>query len=139
MQQKETVNQHWTSDLNQGYRQWLTAAQIFRQGTKKIHNALDTELMNKKIHFSDKKDILHWGYRPRGTFTTKEAYNILMSQHDGKDPIWEKICSLGIWLKISTFLWLLCHKRILTWDNLRKKSFNGPSRCPNCNQKEKII
>lgn len=79
------------------------------------------------------------GYTPRGNFTTKEAYNLLIGYQDGKDPMWGKIWTPVICPKISKFLWLLCHKRILTWDNLRKKSFHGPSRCPNCNQQEETI
>lgn len=83
-QQEETVNQHWTSNLNQGYRQWLNAAQIIRQGTEEIYNELDTELMNRNIQFSDKKDILRWGYTPRGTFSRKEACNLLIGHQDKK-------------------------------------------------------
>lgn len=91
MQQKEKVNHHWIPSLNQGYRQWLKVAQIIRQGTEQIYNEIDTELTNRKIRFSSKKDILRWGYTPRGIFTIKGAYNLLISNQDSKDPIWEKI------------------------------------------------
>lgn len=43
----------------------------------------------------------------------------------------------GLWKqtsipKIDLFNWLLCHNRVLTADNLRRKGIHGPSRCPLC-------
>jgi len=55
------------------------------------------------------------------------------------DSLWRKIWDLSLWPKISTFLWLLSHKKILTWDNLRKRNFYGPSMCPNCKKNEETI
>lgn len=43
------------------------------------------------------------------------------------------------WPKIKTFLWLLMRNKTLTWDNLRKKGFSGPSRCPMCLVEEETI
>jgi hypothetical protein len=40
------------------------------------------------------------------------------------------------WPKINTFLWLVAHNNILTWDNLRKRGFIGPSWCQLCEQEE---
>ena len=40
---------------------------------------------------------------------------------------WRKIWNPKLWPKISTFLRLLSHRRILTWDNLLKPGFYGPS------------
>jgi len=84
-------------------------------------------------------DILRWGYEEKGTFTTKEAYNIIIKEHIIKDALWSKIWDSSNWLKVSTFLWLLCQNKILTWDDLRKRNFNGPSICPNCKQEEEKI
>jgi len=67
-------------------------------------------------------------------FTTKEAYQLRYSAFEtDKDQIWERVWQSGIWPKLSTFLWLLSKRHILTWDNLQKRGFIGPSRCPNCN------
>lgn len=95
--------------------------------------------MKRKIQHSDEKDILRRGYEERGTFTMREAYNILIKTNIVKDPLWSKIWDPSIWPKISTFLWLLCHNKILTWDNLRKRNFHGPSIYPNCRQEEETI
>jgi len=118
--------------LTQGYRQWISSDQIIRQGLESIQENLEVELSNRKICYFDKKDIIRWGYEARGTFTTHEAYNIIITNHTVKDPLWNKVWAPNIWPKVSTFLWLLCQNKILTWDNLRKRSFHVLSMCPNC-------
>lgn len=65
-----------------------------------------------------------------------EAYNIIIKDHTIKDPLWNKIWAPNIWSKVSTFLWLLCQNKILTWDNLQKRNFHGPSIRPNYRQEE---
>lgn len=75
---------------------------------------------------------MRWGYTPRGTYTTKEAYKLMFHTQEPIDPAWTRIWTTGIWPKISTFTWLLYHQRILTWDNLIKRGFQGLSYCPNC-------
>jgi len=106
------------------------------QGTQSIKDSLDKELSNREICHSDKKDIIRWGYETRGTFTSQEAYHIILRDQTVKDSLWHKVWDPPIWPKISTFLWLLCQNIILTWDNLRKWSFHGHSICPNCKQGE---
>lgn len=128
------VNQHWRPTHTLGYRQWMNSDHIIRQGTQFIQDNLEIELSNRKICYSDKKDIIRWGYEARGTFTTKEAYNLIIRNQIVKDPLWNKVWTPIIWPKVSTFLWLLCQNKILTWDNLQKRSFHGPSMCPNCKQ-----
>eukprot|EP00253_Pinus_taeda_P002134 PITA_02134 len=124
------------SEVNPGHRQWCSIDHILRQGTESAQQILGTELAKRRIQYSDEKDILRWGYEEKGTFTTREAYHIIVKEHTIKDPLWNKIWDPKIWLKFLTFLWLLCQNKILTWDNLRKRSFHGPSICPNCKQEE---
>ena len=100
---------------------------------------LDTKLMKRKILFSKEKDILRWGYEEKGTYSTREAYYILIKEHMVLDCLWNKIWDPAIWPKVSTFLWLLCHKKILTWDKLRKRNFHGLSICPNYKKDEETI
>ena len=38
--------------------------------------------------------------------------------------------------KVDIFIWTLLHNNILTSDNLKRKGWEGPSRCPLCNQAE---
>jgi len=80
---------------------------------------------------------LRWGYTPAGVFTIKEACTIQGNQQEPeKAPIWSKVWHPALWPKISIFLWLLAHNRALTWDNLRRRGFLGPSCCALCLQAE---
>jgi len=36
-------------------------------------------------------------------------------------------------------MWLVYHKKILTWDNIRKRGVMGPSRCRLCEEKEETM
>jgi hypothetical protein len=49
---------------------------------------------------------------------------------------WDKLWNIPQWPKIKIFQWLILHNRILTWDNLRKRGFTGPSRCHLCQTQE---
>jgi len=133
------VNQYWTPTHAQGYRQWINLDHIIRQGTQLIKDSLEKELSNRKIHYSDKRDKIKWGYKAKGTFSTQEAHHLTISTQIVKDPLWNKVWAPTIWPKVYTFFWLLCQKKILTWDSLRKRSFHGPSMCPNYKNTEETI
>jgi hypothetical protein len=82
-------------------------------------------------------DILRWGHQAIGNFSVKEAYRIHGNHcNQEADTIWGKIWSSALWPKVSTFLWLIIHNRILTWDNLRKRGFTGLSMCVLCQTQE---
>jgi hypothetical protein len=53
-----------------------------------------------------------------------------------RERIWKIIWKMNIRTKVNTFLCLLIHDRILTWDNLHKGGFIGPSTFPLCSQSE---
>jgi hypothetical protein len=79
------------------------------------------------------QDILRWGYTPHGSFTLKEGYTLHEKfQNLQKDGISTTIWKSKISPKISTFLSLLLQKKILTWDNLQRFGFIGPSICYLC-------
>ena len=69
----------------------------------------------------------------------KEAFSLMHPVPLPRDKLWQFVWAHGTWPKVSTFLWLLSHKRILTWDNLLKQGFIGPSQCPNCKQNIETI
>lgn len=139
MQSYDKVKNFWRNSPTQEYQEWLKADQILRQGSTQVQQILDTELTKRRIQHSNEKDILRWGYEEIGTYSMREACNIIIKAHTVKDPLWSIIWDPSIWPKISTFLWLLCHNKILTWDNLRKRNFHGPSIFPNCRQEEETI
>jgi hypothetical protein len=93
-----------------------------------------------RIRISADPDILRWGYTPNGNFTLKEGYNLQENfQNIQKEHIWEIIWKSKFWPKISTFLWLLVQNKILTWDNLRRRGFIGPSIFHLCQQQEETM
>eukprot|EP00253_Pinus_taeda_P015442 PITA_15442 len=136
MNHMDKVNKFWNLNTNSDHREWKTINQIIPDSTEAIQLSLSTELKKRKILKEVGEDKLRWGYEEKGIFTAKEAYKILLKDRLNKDKLWEKIWKPPIWPKISTFLWLLAHNRILTWDNLGKRKFAGPSMCFNCKMDE---
>eukprot|EP00253_Pinus_taeda_P017519 PITA_17519 len=134
--QQETIDKFWTTNNTSDHREWKEASAIFPHGLEEVQIALAEELKKRKIIKEDGPDSLRWGYAEKGTFTSTEAYHIIIKRKYIKDKIWERIWQPPIWPKISTFLWLLSHNRTLTWDNLRKRRFAGPSICLNCKTEE---
>ena len=119
-----------------------TGAQLIhgRKTGRRTFEEIEQELNLRKIKTSEQQDKVHWGHTPKGMFTAKEAYQLLcLPRETAKDQLWDQIWQPGIWSKVSTFLWLLSKKRILTWENLQKRGFIGPSRCPNCKSQAETI
>ena len=86
---------------------------------------------------SRKSDTRGWGSTP-GHYTVSQGYSQLISHpHVPSHPEpWNGIWSQTSILKIDTFCWLLCHKRILIDDRLQKRGYLGPSRCSLCGENE---
>jgi hypothetical protein len=101
---------------------------------------LQEELAKRKIPKIEGEDILRWGYGTQGSFSTREAYQI-KTQSDPlpASKVWQKIWNLKHWPKITLFLWLVSHSSILTWDNLLKRGFVGPSICILCGEAEETM
>jgi hypothetical protein len=92
---------------------------------------------HQKILNREGPDILRWGHSITGNFSVKEAYYLQGHyQNQDKENIWNKVWNPVLWPKVSTFLWLIAHNRVLTWDNLRRRGFIGPSICALCQQQE---
>jgi hypothetical protein len=96
--------------------------------------------MHRKIPIKEGPDILRWGHSMTGIFSVNEAYYLQGNYHNqSPEIIWSKIWQSILWPKVSIFLWLTAQNRILTWDNLLKKGFIGPSRCTLCQQREETM
>ena len=136
-----TVKDFWTpAPDGQPWRQWKANATDLQ-----IRENIDLKpwqecLISRKIPVRDGSDILRWGHSTSGTFSVKEAY-YLQENHPGQglDLVWSKVWLPFLWPKISFFLWLTVQNRILTWDNLLKRGFTGPSRCTLCMQNEETM
>jgi hypothetical protein len=101
---------------------------------------LNEELDKRKIPRIEGEEILQWGYGTQGTFSTREAYRIQTGTDLGPtSEIWQKIWNLRHWPKVTLFLWLVLHSSILTWDNLLKRGFTGPSIFILCGDAEETM
>eukprot|EP00253_Pinus_taeda_P025694 PITA_25694 len=137
--QQHSFWEDWTQEIEQGFRKWKQGNQITRIADIPFIDDLEKELRKRSIRHSEGRDILQWGYKPKGTFTTSEAYKIMCIDLTTPDPIWSKIWGLGSWPKVSFFLWLVGHQRILTWDKLRRRNYHGPSIYVNSKSQEETI
>jgi hypothetical protein len=97
-------------------------------------------MQNRKIPSKEGPDVLRWGHSTSDIFSVKEAYH-LQGNPPSQIPetIWSTVWQPFLWPKVSFFLWLTAQNRILTWDNLRKRGFTGPSRCTLCQQNEETM
>eukprot|EP00253_Pinus_taeda_P017014 PITA_17014 len=134
------VSQFWQQQETQDFRPWKPASSWQTDWQGETYADIDQELNQRKITPSTQPDKLRWGHTSRGVFTTKEAYTIRYEHSTTeRDQLWTHIWQSRLWPKVSTFLWLLSKRRILTWDNLQRRGFIGPSRCPNCTEQEETI
>jgi hypothetical protein len=125
------------TDAEQTWRQWKTSNHELGTPPDLNLSAWIQEAGRRKIPRREGPDILRWGHLASGNFSVKEAYRIHGNHYNQEvDTIWGKIWSSALWPKVSTFLWLIIHNRILTWDNLRKRGFIGPSMCVLCQSQE---
>jgi ribonuclease HI len=135
------VADYWQeSPLEDTWRHWCLDRERLNLGAQVDLEPWQKEMATRKIPKNEGNDILRWGHRPQGTFSTQEAYLLKTV----KDPIpnsspWQKLWDLKHWPKITLFLWLVLHSSTLTWDNLKKRGFVGPSICALCGQAEETL
>eukprot|EP00253_Pinus_taeda_P014645 PITA_14645 len=130
-----SVKDYWkVNDISEGWRVWEDPTAWARELTPELQDCYRKEMGSRRIRVCQGKDILCWGNSMKGTFTTKEAYYLMGSQNreDGNVE-WKTIWEGNWWPKVTIFIWLATKNKILTWDRIHKKGFNGPSRCYLCN------
>jgi len=94
----------------------------------------------RKILVAEGQDQLRWGNNKEGTFNLKEAKSILLELNPlVLDKIWQNLWRHQGWMKIKLFMWVVYHRKILTWDNIRKRGVQGPSRCLLCEDQEETL
>jgi len=127
------LKDYWKNTETFDWRNWKNLTKHLPIHLHQPINSLNRELINMQIQRMDSLDILRWGSKSEGTFNIKEAYNLLKNPTSTQaDNKWKKLWSRKHWLKIILFLWQITHMKILTWDSLQKKGFNGPSVCGLC-------
>eukprot|EP00253_Pinus_taeda_P022878 PITA_22878 len=135
------VHQYWSNgNSEQDWREWSPLnTDNSSARNDNIRNLLST-LNKRKIRTSTERDKVRWGMKGSGNFTLKEAREQLEHYEYGEVMPWSiKVWDALFWPKIKTFLWLLMQGKTLTWENLCKKGFSGPSICPLCRAVEESI
>jgi hypothetical protein len=81
-----------------------------------------------------------WGMKG-GAYTIKLGYQYQLQQLPlpPKEPHWNAIWKSEAIPKVKVSSWVLCHKRILTTENLKKHGVEGPSRCVLCKKREETL
>lgn len=114
------VRDFW--NLPHDTKKWRSWRKIECRGDGPI-KAKTKELMKileqRKILVTEGQDQLRWGQNNEGIFDIKEAKIITLNL----EPCilaksWHKIWSHQGWMKIKLFMWLVHHKKILTWENI---------------------
>lgn len=97
-------------------------------------------LDKRKILKSERQDQLMWGYNNEGAFNLKKEKIILLDVNtQALDKIWLELWRQQGWMKIKLFIWLVQHRKILTWDKIRKRGVLGTSICQLCEAQEETM
>jgi hypothetical protein len=92
-------------------------------------------LVNSGILLTDRVDTLIWnGGDNSGILTAKNAYDTLATNMWIRSTSWwhRTLWDQDLALKIKLFSWLMMEGKILTWDNLQRRGWVGPSVCCLC-------
>jgi hypothetical protein len=91
----------------------------------------------EQITLNDESDALVWSYEKSGVYSSQSFYTIINFR--GVKPIYiPAIWGVQVPSKIQLFLWLLCHNKLATLDNLNRKGMNKPVQCCFCEENESI-
>jgi ribonuclease HI len=88
----------------------------------------------------ESKDKRGWG-SDSGAYTSAAGYKAVSDipwVPPNPGP-WKALWNFPSIPKVDLFVWTLIHNSILTFDNLKRKGWEGPSRCPLCSQAEETI
>jgi len=86
------------------------------------------------------RDKRGWGNNT-GVYTAAAGYKTVTSvpwAPPNPGP-WKALWNFPSIPKVDLFAWTLLHNSILTYDNLKRRGWEGPSRCPLCIQSEESI
>lgn len=100
------------------------------------HCSVEVDILLDALHGMDpisvsKKDRRGWG-RNSGRYSVSEGYYSLKAVPwaTPNPSSWRNLWKYPSLPKIDLFYWTLLHNSIFTWDNLKRRGREGPSRCP---------
>jgi hypothetical protein len=89
-------------------------------------------IIRSGFELNNDKYILMWSWDTKDVHVSeKNEYEVQLLENVVGE---QNVCFVDIWswelrLNVKLFIWLILKQRILTWENLIKRGFNGPSRC----------
>jgi ribonuclease HI len=98
-------------------------------------------LIDAGISLTDALDELRWtGGDGTGYLTTKNVYNALATKlwQKNNGGVRRKLWNWECPQKIKIFSWLLIEDKLLTWNNLLKRGWQGPRLCLLCRGNEEM-
>jgi hypothetical protein len=95
-------------------------------------NRFRTNLIDSGDYIQDREDDLIWtGGDNSGLITVKNIYHANLTTQGLKKVLgWRQaILKWNLQLKIKCFIWLAAKNKILTWENMNARGWEGSSRC----------
>ena len=82
----------------------------------------------QSIHLSGEEDAIIWKYESKGVYSVSSLYAIINFR--GVLPVYvQAVWKVKVPPKTHFFLWLLCHNKLLTRDNLVKRQHLDDLTC----------
>eukprot|EP00253_Pinus_taeda_P012904 PITA_12904 len=135
------VKDYWMEEEGREiWRRWKKPGEWTKDITRDIEEGYLCEMDLRKIRHRTGEDILRWGKTMKGSYTVKEAYFLSTRQNqEDEEQDWKKIWDAKWWPIVTIFTWLVRKGKILTWDKIIKRGFQGPSRCSLWQFQSKVI
>jgi hypothetical protein len=115
---------------------WLHSSSLqLHDPLAKEWDAFASSLNSAGISLSNEQDTLLWaGGDGSGSLSVRNVYEALLHSQNftAESPGLLKIWKWSLPLKILLFFWLCTKNRILTWEALRRRGWQGPGLCLLC-------
>jgi hypothetical protein len=125
----------WQNDENKSWSRWEIAS--LPHELEEEWSSLKEALQGRTPLREKKKDKIGWGSNA-GIYTSARGYRHLVPglQAPQDSAAWKVIWAVKTLPKVDLFVWTVAQKGVLSGENLRKKGWAGPTRCPLCCQAE---
>jgi hypothetical protein len=128
----------WEEERPHLWQGWITP--IRPPNLERQWETLKTCLQGKAPLKRAGKDELGWGKKANG-YTTAEGYQTFSAVPTASPnpALWKAIWRYHSIPKVDIFIWTLAHRSIPTGENLKRRGWTGPFRCPLCCHEEETL
>jgi len=98
-------------------------------------------LVLSNLMLTEEEDSLVWEEDPNGNYSPKAGYTLLSSEEEQRAQVWwwKSLWKLSCPAKTKLFMWCVLENKAPTWDNLQKRSLQGPGWCVLCKRAQESI